>query len=159
MTTEEPDLVAMPGTIQYLAGNRRIHCQKVYGGGYEVVQTAWVQTLIIGHPAISADGFSELGANGICVVRRGFVYDGVSWFPDFAKMMCGATFHDDLYKLMHERQLELDLRPLADTLLVDLCQADGCSAALAWGVKKAMQTKLAKMATDEHHDKVLVFPP
>lgn len=80
-------------------------------------------------------GFIHLWANGRLVLLRGYGWDGVTWFPDLAKLIIPSLVHDALYQLIRNGILSLDpFREEADKQLNQMCRDRKMMAWLAGSI-------------------------
>jgi len=74
----------------------------------------------------------ELGYHRpVLTLRKGFSWDGATWFPDHWAMKASAV-HDAFYTLMREKVLDDNCRPHADRAFFRLYTGPKLLAWLAW---------------------------
>lgn len=110
------------------SGNENYPGQIKYKEGYKyqlVEDSCPFQTTL--RPLLGVDtGWIHLGTDGILIGRVGYAWDGPSG-PTFdtPDSMRGSLAHDMLYQLMREDHIPITCKDAADSLLRDICIADG----------------------------------
>lgn len=102
----------MSGPIKYKAGYK-----------YQLVEDYWVQTPVRWRDVIDTD-YIRLMPDGWLLIRKGYAWDGATFFPDFDWIVRGSLIHDALYQLIRERRLPVETKEIADRLLAECCKED-----------------------------------
>jgi hypothetical protein len=150
-------------TFQYLAGSQAAKLEPSCDCGYQIAERFELQTPILGYEGKTHDGLAEITRDGVAIGHPGFWLDGVSGIPKWLhrlarRLMRGATVHDILFELMRDEVLPPEAKPVADTVLVDVWNADGAFEATQWAGRKAMETRAAKRAARATKPVILSFP-
>lgn len=86
-----------------------------YRSGYRYqVQYDWSWPLGSRVGKLIETAYIRLESNGELELKRGYAWDGASWFPDFWWMIVPSAIHDALYQLIREGLLPPTWREDAD---------------------------------------------
>lgn len=97
-----------------------------YWSGYEfqLNETAWVQTDILGQTVI-VPGFVSLTPDGVLTIYKSYAWDGATDAIKDGTDMRGSLYHDALYQLLRETDLDEKYKANADRLYRAVCIEDG----------------------------------
>lgn len=102
-------------------------------------------------PRLPADIVTEyvsLSKEGVLSQAKGYAWDGCSGPTiDDRTNMRGGCAHDGLYQLMREGLLPISYREYADTVLKEICLADGMDDSRAWYYEKGVELFAERCAT------------
>lgn len=102
----------MSGPIKYKAGYK-----------YQLVECYSAQTPVRWRDVIDTD-YIRLMPDGWLLIRKGYAWDGATFFPDFDWIVRGSLIHDALYQLIRERRLPVETKEVADYFLAECCKED-----------------------------------
>jgi len=111
--------------------------RKLKGYKYELMEFTVCKNTI---EKVSIDTTYVRLKNGELLVRKHYAWDGPSG-PTFdtKSFMRGSLFHDVLYQLMYNGQLDKKYRKYADQLLRQICREDGMNRIRAWYVYRSVR--------------------
>ena len=72
-------------------------------------------------------------------IKKGYAWDGATWYFDKSTIMRGSLVHDAMYQLIREGLIKMKERKRADKLLESCCKEDGMSSIEAKGVYWAVR--------------------
>lgn len=62
---------------------------------------------------------------GYLWIKRGYQWDGATWFPDFKSAIKSSLLHDCLYQIMKLGLIDKSNRKTADLYFKNMCVKDG----------------------------------
>lgn len=121
---------------------------------YQLIDDETVQTEIDHNVATKFITIQE----GLLTVKSGYAWDGATFAFDTATILRGSLFHDALYQLMREGELNRDkYRPIADLLLKKICLEDGMWKVRAEWVYFAVKTFARRSTKPTKDNKVITI--
>jgi len=100
---------------------------------YQLLDSYYQETPITLEEAVSID-FASLSAEGLLIVKAGYVWDGpsgkilgIDFTPDNEYSMRGSLIHDALYEFMRKGKIDTEWRLTADILFKNALIEDGMS--------------------------------
>lgn len=105
---------------------------------YQLTEDYIIETNIT-FPGCKETDLIYLEDNGKLIIRKGYAWDGATYYPDFKDIMRGSLVHDCLIQLVSEGYIDHDFRKSADDLLRTICLEDGMPRIEANLVHKAVR--------------------
>ena len=129
------------------------------GYKYQLKDTAVFYTSVCPENIINTP-FIQLSLDGVMVVKRGYAWDGATFFPDFDWIIRGSMVHDALLQLMREGLLPQDkeIKRLVDLELKKCCIEDGSGKFMAQIVFFGVQN-LGKWGGSPEYARPIKFAP
>ena len=93
------------------------------GYDYQLVEDEITQTRVHGFD-ITTD-WIRLTPNGVLTRKKGYAWDGATWFPDIKSIFRASLVHDALYQLLREELLPQSMRIEADRELIAVANRKG----------------------------------
>lgn len=122
---------------------------------HQVAVQEVTQTEITGHHIVTE--YIKLLPSGLLFIKKGYAWDGATFFPDIKSIMTASLIHDALYQLMREKLLPQSKREAADIELIKICKKKGMLAPVRWAVYKAVRIFAASAASEKNVKEILEF--
>ena len=106
---------------------------------YQLTEVYIFQTSILNHSVTNHD-FISLNREGLLILRKGYAWDGATYFLDLKSIMRASLVHDAILQLIHQdKLLPISCRKEADKLLSGMSKEDGMSKWLSLMVYAAVR--------------------
>lgn len=130
-----------------------------YKKGYKYqLAKRYVGRIDIKPPEDIANEYIALSKNGVLVIKKGYAWDGATYFPDIIILIRISLVHDALYQFLREGLLSPSYREEADGVLKKMCRENGMNRITTWIVYKGVRIFASYAANPRNKKKVFTAP-